>query len=41
MLETTRRDWIRCLKNNNVDVEDKECYGAPNKFQDENLKVTS
>ena len=28
LLETTRRDWFRHLKNYDFDVEDKECSGA-------------
>jgi len=24
--ETTCRDWFKCLKNNDFDVEDKECF---------------
>jgi len=32
--EITCRDWFRCFKNNNFDVEDKERSGAPKKFEE-------
>ena len=35
--ETTCRDWFRCFKNNDFGVEDKECTGAPRKFEDKDL----
>ncbi|EFN75840.1 hypothetical protein EAI_17023, partial [Harpegnathos saltator] len=37
--ETTCRDWFRRFKNNDFDVEDKECSGAPKKFEDEELEA--
>ena len=37
--ETTRRDWFGHFKNNDFDVEDKECSGAPKKFEDEKLEA--
>ena len=37
--ETTYRDWFRCFKNNVFDVEDKERFGAPKKFEDEELEA--
>lgn len=38
-LETTCRNWFRCYKNNNFDIEDKECSGAPQKFEKNSLKM--
>ena len=37
--ETTSRDWFRHLKNNDFDIEDKECSGTPKKFEDEELEA--
>jgi len=37
--ETTCRDWFRCSKNNDFEVEDIERSGAPKKFEDEELEV--
>jgi len=37
--ETICRDWFRCFKNNDFDVEDKERSGAPKKFEDEELEA--
>ena len=39
LLETTCTDWFRPFKNNDFDVEDKECSGTPKKFEDEELEV--
>jgi len=40
LLETTCKDWFRCFKNNNFDVdEDKERSGAPIKSEDEKLEA--
>ncbi|KAG5309747.1 MOS1T transposase, partial [Pseudoatta argentina] len=36
--ETTCRDWFRRFKNNDVELEDKERFGAPKKFQDKELE---
>ena len=35
--KTTCRDWFRLLKNNDFDVENKERFGAPKKFEDKEL----
>ena len=32
--DKTCRDWFRRFKNNDFKLEDKECSGAPKKFQD-------
>ena len=37
--ETTCRDWFRCLKNNDFDVEDKEHSGTLKKFEDKELEA--
>jgi len=37
--ETTCRNWFRRSKNNDFDIEDKECSGAPKKFEDEELEA--
>jgi len=37
--ETTCRDWFRCSKNNDFNVEDKERSGAPKKFDNEELEA--
>ena len=39
LLETACRDWFRRFKNNNFNNEDKECFGALKKFEDEELKA--
>jgi len=39
MSETTCRNWFRCSKNNDFDVEDKERSGAPKKFEDKELEA--
>ena len=39
LLESTCWYWFRLLKNNHFDVEDKECFGTPKKFQDKELEV--
>jgi len=39
LLEIISRDWFRCFKNNDFDVEDKERSGAPKKFEDEELEA--
>ena len=39
LLKTTCRDWFRCFKNNDFDVGDKECSGAPKKFKDKELEA--
>ncbi|KAG5318081.1 MOS1T transposase, partial [Pseudoatta argentina] len=36
--DTTCRDWFRRFKNNDFELEDKECSGAPKKFQDKELE---
>ena len=36
--DTTCRDWFRRFKNNDFKPEDKERSGAPNKFEDKELK---
>ncbi|GBP22803.1 Mariner Mos1 transposase [Eumeta japonica] len=36
--DTTCRDWFRCSKNNDFELEDKERSGAPKKFEDEKLE---
>ncbi|KAG5313024.1 MOS1T transposase, partial [Pseudoatta argentina] len=36
--DPTCRDWYRRFKNNDFQLEDKERSGAPNKFQDKELK---
>ena len=36
----TCKDWFRCHKNNDFDVEDKECSGTPKKnFKDKELET--
>ena len=35
--ETTCRDWFRSFKNNNFDLKDKKCSGAPKTFEDKEL----
>ena len=35
----TCRDWFRCFKNNDFNVEDKEISAMPKKFEDEELEV--
>ena len=37
--ETTCRDWCRRFKNNNFDVEDKECSSTPKKIEDKELET--
>ena len=37
--EITCRNWFRHLKNNDFDIEDKECSGTLKKFEDEELAV--
>jgi len=37
--ETTCRDWFKRFKDNNFDVNDKECLGQPKKFQDRELET--
>ena len=37
LLETACRDWFRCFKNNDFDIEDKKCFGALKKFEDKEL----
>ena len=32
--DTTCKDWVRCFKNNDFKLKDKECSGAPKKFED-------
>lgn len=39
LLETIYRCWFRCFKNKDFGIEDKERYGAPKKFEDEQLEV--
>ncbi|GBP10453.1 Inositol-3-phosphate synthase 1-B [Eumeta japonica] len=36
--DTTCKDWFRRFKNNDFQLEDKECFGAPKKFEDEKLE---
>ncbi|KAG5320966.1 MOS1T transposase, partial [Pseudoatta argentina] len=36
--DTTFRDWFRRFKNNDFELEDKERFGAPKKFQDKELE---
>ncbi|GBP50526.1 Mariner Mos1 transposase [Eumeta japonica] len=36
--DTTCRDWFRHFKNNDFELEDKECSDAPKKFEDEKLE---
>ena len=36
--DTTFRDWFRRFKNNDFKLEDKECSGAPKKFEDKELE---
>ncbi|KAG5321654.1 MOS1T transposase, partial [Pseudoatta argentina] len=36
--DTTRRDWFRRFKNNDFELEDKERYGTPKKFEDKELE---
>ena len=33
------QSWFRRLKNNDFDVKDKECFGAPKKFEDKELEA--
>ena len=37
--KTTYRDWFKCFKNNDFDVEDKECSGTPKKCGDKELEA--
>ena len=37
--ETICRDWFRCFKDNDFDVEDEEHSGAPKRFEDEELEA--
>lgn len=37
--ETTCRDWFKCFKNNDFDIEDKEHFGAPRQFVNEELEA--
>ena len=37
--ETICRYWFRHFKNIDFDIEDKECSGAPKKFEDEELEA--
>ena len=37
--ETTYRDYFRCFKDNDFDVEDKEHSRAPKKFEDKELEA--
>ena len=37
--ESSLRNWYRHFKNSDFDLKDKECAGAPKKFEDEELKV--
>jgi len=34
LVENNSRDWFRCFKNNDFDVEDKERSGGPRKFEE-------
>ncbi|KAG5324063.1 MOS1T transposase, partial [Pseudoatta argentina] len=36
--DTTCRDWFRCFKNNDFELEDKERSAAPKKFEDKELE---
>ncbi|GBP43571.1 hypothetical protein EVAR_87488_1 [Eumeta japonica] len=38
MSDTTFGNWFRHVKNNDFEFEDKECSGAPKKFEDEKLE---
>ena len=38
MSDTTCRDWFRRFENNDFKLEDKECSGAPTKFEDKELE---
>ena len=37
LLKTICRDWFRRFKMNDLDVENKECYGTTKKVYDEEL----
>ena len=37
--ESICREWFRRFKNHNFDLEDKECEGAPKRFEDEDLEA--
>jgi len=37
--ESICRQWFRRFKNHNFDLEDKECKGAPKRFEDEDLEA--
>ena len=39
LTETACRDRFRCFKNNDFDVEDKERFGTPKRFEGEELEV--
>ena len=36
--DTTCRDWFKRFKNNDFELDDKDRFGAPNKFEDEKLE---
>ena len=36
--DTTCRDWFKRFENNDFELDAKDSFGAPNKFEDENLE---
>ena len=38
-METTCRDWFKYLKNNDFGVDNKECSGTLEKFEDDELEA--